>query len=306
MHHISRFVKKYNWVFLAGLLVIHFITKDRLRITSTVFYATPLPVIIGLSCVCLYIDRQNKKLLFGLGIVTLALIAYWPAVSYKTQGVQNTPQKPLKVMLWNIGYPKDHPNSKLIRYIDQISADIVGIIELGDITNQAMEEYRSALQNYSIHNFGHEMLILTKGKIRSFRYQKISFQNKYDDIEIELNEKIYHVILSDIISNPFASREKPIQTILGVPQSNERLIIMGDFNTPYDSVFFDGYKHKLHNAFRSAGSGFSETWPYGIPLLQLDHIWTSPDLKPLRVTKRYDFMTDHALLEADFEVGNRS
>ena len=167
-----------------------------------------------------------------------------------------------------------------------------------------MEEYQSALQNYSIHNFGHEMLILTKGKIRSFRYQNISYQSKYNDIEIEFNEKIYHVILSDIISNPLASREKPIQTILGVPQSNERVIIMGDFNTPYDSIFFDGYKQRFHNAFHIAGSGFSETWPYGIPLLQLDHIWTSRDLKPLRVMKRYDFMSDHALLVAEFDADN--
>lgn len=302
MHHIAGFIKKYNWAFLAGLLVIHFIVKDRFGIISTVFYAAPLPLIIAFSCVCLYIDRGDKKLLTGLGIVTLALTVYWLATSYKIQGDQNVPQKSLKVMLWNIGYPDNHPNSKLIHYINQTSADIVGIIELGDMTNRAMEEYRSALQNYSIHSFGREMMILTKGKIRSFHYQNISYHSKYNDIEIKLNEKIYHVIMSDIISNPFASREKPIQTILDVPQSSERVIIMGDFNTPYDSVFFDGYKRRLQNAFRRAGSGFSETWPYGIPLLQLDHIWTSPDLKPLRVTKHYDLMSDHALLVADFDT----
>jgi endonuclease/exonuclease/phosphatase (EEP) superfamily protein YafD len=75
---------------------------------------------------------------------------------------------------------------------------------------------------------------------------------------------------------------------------------MGDFNTPVESVLFQPWCKELHHAFNEAGSGLRETWPRWVPVLTIDHIWSSRDVLPLHAEKRWLRSSDHAALLAEF------
>lgn len=74
-------------------------------------------------------------------------------------------------------------------------------------------------------------------------------------------------------------------------------VVLGDFNTPYESSYLKQLKTNFNQAFNKKGNGFRETWFYNLPILSLDHIWVSKDLKILKTEKIYTFKSDHNMLK---------
>lgn len=56
-------------------------------------------------------------------------------------------------------------------------------------------------------------------------------------------------------------------------------------------------KQNFNQAFNEKGNGFRETWFYNLPLLSLDHIWVSKDLKVLKTKKINTFKSDHNMIK---------
>jgi endonuclease/exonuclease/phosphatase family metal-dependent hydrolase len=73
-------------------------------------------------------------------------------------------------------------------------------------------------------------------------------------------------------------------------------LVLGDFNTPGDSVWFVGLRRNYSEVLETAGSGLLATWPFPVPLLGLDHIWVSSGLVPRCAGKRSGWRSDHALV----------
>ncbi|MGB6269558.1 MAG: endonuclease/exonuclease/phosphatase family protein, partial [Olleya sp.] len=76
-------------------------------------------------------------------------------------------------------------------------------------------------------------------------------------------------------------------------------VVVGDFNTPYNSVHFDSYKNNL-KSFHQFSRGTTATWAYGFPLLELDHIWLNQKLTPIQLKKFQYKISDHQLLIAKY------
>lgn len=77
---------------------------------------------------------------------------------------------------------------------------------------------------------------------------------------------------------------------------------MGDFNTPFQSVWFEPYKKHFTHCFQEAGSGLMESWPAILPLLSLDHIWIGKTMKTISCSLTCHSMSDHKMLIADLCV----
>jgi endonuclease/exonuclease/phosphatase (EEP) superfamily protein YafD len=73
---------------------------------------------------------------------------------------------------------------------------------------------------------------------------------------------------------------------------------MGDFNTPSESVHYETFRQHMNDALDTAGTGFRETWFWGLPLLSLDHIWLGKDWHILEARKIWTRSSDHAALFA--------
>ncbi|WP_297337052.1 endonuclease/exonuclease/phosphatase family protein [Algoriphagus sp.] len=83
------------------------------------------------------------------------------------------------------------------------------------------------------------------------------------------------------------------------------VIILGDFNElPYSNTYFRLSKNYV-NAFEIAGNGFGFTYNRILFFLRIDHIFASPDLKPLQFkTHREVDYSDHYPVSATFELSN--
>ena len=80
-------------------------------------------------------------------------------------------------------------------------------------------------------------------------------------------------------------------------KNNKKAIVLGDFNVPFESKNLNKFKAEFTHAFNTKGNGFRETWFWNLPILSLDHIWISKDLKILKTQKINTFKSDHCMLK---------
>ena len=104
------------------------------------------------------------------------------------------------------------------------------------------------------------------------------------------NINFYAVDVSGSMDVP---REWELTFVNEYVEQKTQTILLGDFNVPFESKFLDSIKNNFNHAFNEKGNGFRETWFWNIPLLSLDHIWVSKDLKVLKTKKIRTFKSDH-------------
>lgn len=78
------------------------------------------------------------------------------------------------------------------------------------------------------------------------------------------------------------------------------VIVCGDFNDPPMSYAYRVIKKGLNDAFISAGTGFGTTWLGSIPLLRIDYIFYSEQLKIQRYQRIDSQISDHSPISATF------
>ncbi|OYV05754.1 MAG: hypothetical protein CFE26_09955, partial [Verrucomicrobiales bacterium VVV1] len=121
-------------------------------------------------------------------------------------------------------------------------------------------------------------------------------------VNVQIDGTDWSILAIDIPSQPWLLRQPYLDRILSVAE-NERCLILGDFNTPPDAWGFDAWKDRFTLANDSGRKGFQETWLYGLPVLTLDQLWLSKDLRNLSTTMTPTLRSDHVRMT--FEVGAR-
>jgi endonuclease/exonuclease/phosphatase (EEP) superfamily protein YafD len=113
--------------------------------------------------------------------------------------------------------------------------------------------------------------------------------------EARVKNQTLRVLQVDIDARPVHPRRQPLAALGEMVKtlSDKPLIVMGDFNTPYDSVHLEPLKKMLQHAWLAAGSGCVETWPAFLPVLSLDQVWSGNGLRPVRCRHGITFRTDH-------------
>ncbi|MCC7494548.1 MAG: endonuclease/exonuclease/phosphatase family protein [Fimbriimonadaceae bacterium] len=76
-----------------------------------------------------------------------------------------------------------------------------------------------------------------------------------------------------------------LQQAAGVLQSAAQvrgpLLIAGDFNTPPRGRLYGQFAARYTDAFAAVGGGTGYTYHRRLPLLRIDYLWSSPELRPL-------------------------
>jgi endonuclease/exonuclease/phosphatase (EEP) superfamily protein YafD len=80
---------------------------------------------------------------------------------------------------------------------------------------------------------------------------------------------------------------------------DEPLIVMGDFNTPRESVHFDSWRREMREPFATAGHGFAETWPIPLPVLALDQMWLGGRWRAVHCELGWSLQSDHRAIITD-------
>ena len=81
-------------------------------------------------------------------------------------------------------------------------------------------------------------------------------------------------------------------------------IIAGDFNSSVNDPVYRLLEPDFTNAFTQVGTGWPNTYHRSLPLLRIDHIYSSSKLVPVRSTVFGVDNSDHRMLVADFVFRN--
>lgn len=139
------------------------------------------------------------------------------------------------------------------------------------------------------------VLVGVKGELLGSEDHGNSDRFRCHALSVAIEGSEYRVVAVDIPSQPWTDRSGFLDTILRSAGNNSSLVL-GDFNTPPGARGFRYWNNTHSLANRGGGQGFTETWPYGIPLLTLDQLWISRDLQCVRVKNDSSLRSDHARL----------
>lgn len=295
---VFKISKAFLLIGYAFLLLIHFVIKDHIFILSEFFYAFPLPIIIVISLFLCIIFRKVKTVLFSLLFITSILIFVWINNYY----LINTSDKKdaSSVLFWNVARNKPFPIDIISKNMDEFHPEIIGLVEADNITIQDTANLKKQFPDYAFKVLEGNMFVGIKGQIKSIYYQSKNNSYKFNHITALINNKSIPILLVDINAAMFLDRETPLNTVKKYAIEHDIAFIIGDFNTPYESVLFKDYYLNYQNLHQYT-NGFTATWPYGIPLLELDQIFMSKNMKPICLEKINFNVSDHQLLIGSYK-----
>lgn len=103
------------------------------------------------------------------------------------------------------------------------------------------------------------------------------------------------LVCVDLIAHPHLDRKLPLDDLVHWLEANRAYptLILGDFNTPRDSVAFRPLRRTFHHAYEESGRGWPYTWPVPLPLYSIDHAWLSPEIETLGYVLLPALYSDH-------------
>ncbi|MFO0973452.1 MAG: endonuclease/exonuclease/phosphatase family protein [Phycisphaerae bacterium] len=109
----------------------------------------------------------------------------------------------------------------------------------------------------------------------------------------------------DLESDPFIDHGGPLRQVARWVMDHGRsppLIVVGDFNTPRDSRFFDPLRTLAGNAYEQAGAGWPYSWPCPVPLWAIDQAWCTPGLRVVNHRLKFAPCSDHMRQVMELEM----
>lgn len=288
---------------LAFGVLLHLGPADSWHPGAAVFYALPLPVLAGGWLFMAFMWRWTRLPGLVCAMLALGCAAWWFAVSYRDPVVHSNHRPDLKVLFWNMAH-RGLPSGDLAALLQEHAPDVTGLVEVGLRHGDPNPLARSLPAGYTALKLDHGMAVVVRGTVKMLRTELLPSSSKFSVLEAVVDGALWRVFIVDGVSRPTASRKDVLDRVLSEARGGVRTVVVGDFNTPIESALFASWEHELHHAFNEAGSGFRETWPRWVPVLTIDHVWSSADAPPLRAQRVWRGASDHAALVV--ELGSRA
>jgi len=243
---------------------------------------------------------SKKIYIFSLIGLSLILSFYWLNNYYVFHLSKTLPENNNAILFWNAAKNTNNfPVKILSNKVEKYKVSILTFVETDNITEKDIATLKKEFQDYNFQNLKGNMLIGVKGKIDSvfYKYEKKNY--KFNVIESTFNNTTSKILIADVYASPFINKKEALKKILNFSEINNIEIIVGDFNTPYESIHFKNYKTN-YRSFHNYSDGLTATWPYGIPLLELDQVWIKKNSLPIKLNKFQYSFSDHKLLIAEY------
>lgn len=261
---------------IAGLS-LRWTVRDGLPSLAVLYYALPIPVLAGLAGLTGIALRGCRRRLPGRVVwaVTALLIAVGIYSGYSHRQ-QAAPDDTLDLVFWNTARGARGWN-EIAAEIHRHDAPVVGLVEAGVDSDEMHDFWTSEFPDRDVAVLGHGMILLVQGRILLTSTGSLGTDSDYARVDVRVNNHELTIVLVDIVSTPWKPRGQSLDdlAVLVESLSDRRVIVMGDFNTPPESVHFDRLRRTCRNAFESAGTGYAATWPVPLPVLSLDQMWAT-------------------------------
>ncbi len=298
-----RILQTGGWLALALGLVLQLWLKDRHLALALVFYALPKPCLAGLSLLLFWFGGTRRRKLAAAAFVTIT--GWWVAASWSSgNAAVEAPARvddskiaeEVTILYWNLCRPHGL-DSQAVELVDALKPDIAAFVEPGANVGELLGEYEKRLPGYRAAWMPRGILWLSRPASRHRARGKLDDIGAYARFEVNLPGGPFPVVVADVHPGLLRPRSSQLDEVLQHSLGRADAVLVGDFNTPLESVFLDAFRARFTSALEAAGTGFRETWPCGLPLLSLDQVWTGADWQVLEARKIWRLTgSDHAAL----------
>ncbi|HET6425194.1 MAG TPA: endonuclease/exonuclease/phosphatase family protein [Planctomycetaceae bacterium] len=285
---------------------LHFLLRDAWQApTAVVFYALPRPLLTAFTILAALAARRLSRREFRLTVVAASACLLW-TLSHDVRwsaGTGTSSVPTLRIALWNAAHlPRGvRAAAEIIRTWD---ADVIGVVEAGTTYELEQVEWRRELADYHVVCPRPQMLLISRGPIHDVEVKSIGRHSEVALARIEHGAEHVHVAVVDIVSHLSYGRAEPLRNLTQILEERPTAphVVMGDFNTPPESVWFDTLRARYRSAFEVAGRGYRPTWPVPIPMLQLDFLWVRDDVTVNACRHGWTSASDHRPVIADVKI----
>lgn len=290
MRRLLQLVWGGGWFLLITGIMLHATVRDGIDPLIVVFYVLPMMVLLGLALMlCLFQKGRRMAILAAILIATT-----WCTRSFTWHPIEASAPDEIRVLFWNLNRPSE-PFQPLIGMITALKPDFVACVEPGENAANDVQAYKAALSGYDCQFMPRGILWFSRHPSRYRARGRLDSLGAYAVFEAQFNERTQRFVTIDLYGPPMLPRTGQLREALSFTNLDPKVIVLGDFNTPYESVHFDPFRNEgLQDALTVGGRGFRETWFYGLPLLSLDHIWLGKDWHVLEARKMWTRESDHA------------
>jgi vancomycin resistance protein VanJ len=284
-------------------LAVRVLFRDRVPSLAPLTYATPLCVLAALAALGWALAWRLERRALGRVAGALALVlGLWTVAANVSLHPLAQPGR-YRGLLWNIEAGKRGWE----RVAEQVRAedpDVAAFIDVGHKPGIRSPALKRALPDSEIYDWNDALAIAVRGRIVHSFYYPLGTASHAGVARVELADgRRLTVVIVHPRSAPTESRAGVFKALADVlePLRSEPLLVVGDFNTPSDSVYFDPIRREFHSAFETAGMGYAASWPMPVPLLAIDQVW-STDSVPIRSCHLSGSLaSDHRLVAFSFD-----
>ncbi len=275
--------------------------RDRWPVVAALFYALPLPVVAALLGALAGVFRlwmkRRRPALIALSLAAVALV-WWLSCSLFLREGAAPPAgvKPVRVLFWNASRGSEGVEGAA-RAARASGADIAFVVEYCDEdTPEVRAAWRSAFAGYSATFPGRRMAIFSRGEVELGKVERLDNGSCAARARVSVSGRPVNVLLVDIFANPTQHRGPAFERLAELVRespADEPILVLGDFNTPRNSVLLAPLRAELSNAFETAGRGLAATWPVPLPVHCLDQVWVGGDLRAASCRHVSTWRSDH-------------
>jgi vancomycin resistance protein VanJ len=192
--------------------------------------------------------------------------------------------------------------------LKSFNPSVIGLVEADQEHEVDLDEWKRHFPEYEVVGTSFGGLIAVKGKVVSHQLHHLASASFCEQFDVRVDQNDFAVLLVDITSDFRKSRQRPLLALatLANDLADRPVVIMGDFNTPDDSIWLASLQEHHREAFRERGTGYAATWPMPLPVLTLDQVWVNEFVEVSRCVHHWTIDSDHRPVVSDvsFHVPN--
>jgi endonuclease/exonuclease/phosphatase family metal-dependent hydrolase len=287
-------------------LAVQLTLRDASPLSSGVFYALPLPLVsaVLLAAGLVWLGTRRRRAALGCAAVALLTAALWARGAYHAHDC-GPGDDGVRVLMWNTARGLGGWGA-IARRVAAFDADIIGLVEAGGSGAERRRFWERFFPGYDVHLHGGGLVILARGHIVDHRTIRLNGSGTCGEAWVEIAGRRVRVLLVDAVVRPFSDRGAMLAEVFDLARSSlgAPTIVMGDFNTPMDSAWFEQARGDFVHAFEQAGDGLLVTWPVPLPVLAIDHVWVSRTTKVVCAHLGWTWASDHRPVLAQVSLGD--
>ena len=304
----SRQFSRLMWCLVAAGMAVRWTVADHSMPWSLIFYMTPiaaLPIWASMAMIASRLGRKNVegkttakliswRLYVKPDVMIVLIFCLWTLSSQFVNRAQRVTANHQRVLFWNVARPKN-AIKRLSACLKEFHAPVIGLVEANADRQNSLDVWKRELSDYSIVSTEFGGLLAIKGTVKSHQLTLLGPRSFCEQFDVRVDGAEFVILLVDIASDIFRSRRAPLLGLTNLAEqlADRPVVIMGDFNTPDDSVWLKPLETHYQNAFRMRGSGYAPTFPVPLPVLALDQIWFSQSVNVAECWHGWSIESDH-------------